>query len=377
MRPLLCASSVLVLAACAAKSPPPAEATVAAVPPQAAEPIPPADAPRADRFPAGPGVTLVHDQLTAVFQDRTLFDPKVSHEVRLAGVRKALGVQGETRKYSQGEAVAFAAIGPKWLYGPWGCNELVLRLGVIATWSLGPANMRVCGLPYAEDHTKTYVGPGPLRTVLRLEQMRAEIGDGTGAAAQAIAKAKLGRADAEEGGDAIWTAIGARDADAPVTCWLLRVGAKSEVTKAPLETCGLAWGPPPAARFDAGPPVPFFDKPAALAECAAKCSAKEMCLLEQRVPAGATLRDDPDGPRARYPDGYPARAELVARCTPVPATCAKPDAACFFGKPPAMTSGPCPADRPGGGHSFLTTPSPHITCFVRVGEVSPSPSSAP
>lgn len=370
----LAVSSLLSVVACVrpgASAPMEAHVTPVA-PTSSAEPIPPPDAPRdvEARFPAGPGVTLLADQFQVVIRDPRVRDRKASFDERVALAEQVLG-KGAAYHEPPFDGFVWYGLGGRTTNAPFGCQELVLS-STSAPWMLRPTDHRNCGLPYVPDATKPWSGPAPKRSAFRLEEILAEAGAKTPSAAVGWALMKLGAADAHgENGEETWTGLGPRGKDAPITCKRLHLGGRPRIEDAPLSECHLAW-PMPGMTFDPGPAVAPLDKSAKLAECSSRCGANELCMIDQRVPYPATMRREPDGERARFPDGRAAKAELVASCLPVPSTCSTANASCFFptpvpGQPMAPPSnGPCPRETY-GGRSFQTMPRSHIVCYSRIG----------
>jgi hypothetical protein len=368
--------SCLSLAACVkpAALAAPMEARVAPVTATSELPAPPPDAPRnvEARFPAGPGVNLLADQLQAVLREPRIRDPKASFQERVAIAEQSLG-KGEEIHDALYDGFLWRGVSARTMIAPFGCTELILS-STRSPWTVRPADHRQCGLPYAADPTKPYSGPAPKRTAFRLEEILSEAGTKAPADAVAHATLRLGAADfSGENGEAMWAGIGPRGKDAPITCRVLHLGAQARIEEAPLASCNLSW-PMPGTTFEPGPEVPPIDKNAKLAECTSKCGANEVCMMEQRVPYLASVRREADGDRARFADGRAAKAELVTSCVPVPSTCSPVTASCFFPTPapgqpmppPAAWNGPCPAGA-STGHAFSTSPSTHIMCYSRIG----------
>lgn len=357
----------------------PVDAPIAPVVPSASAPLPPPDAPRevTNELPAGPGVTLLSDQFLVLIRERQVTDRNVPFEQRVALAERSLG-KGEILQDPLFEGVVWRALGARSTIAPFGCQELILsRTG--PSWTMRPADHALCGLPYTiGELTKPFSGPSPKRTAFRLEEVLGEAGVLAPDQAVLRARSKLGLAENHVAAESVWYGIAGRTKDAPISCKALYLGGRPRIEDAPLSSCNLAW-PMPGMTFAKSPEVPAIDKTAKLAECSNKCSTAEVCMIDQRVPAMAQVYSEADGSRARYPDGRPVATELVASCVPIPKTCSTLDAACFF--PPPQTTpgplpplsavaGPCPKDAY-GGRAFLTTPSTHIMCFSRVGQVYP------
>jgi hypothetical protein len=335
------------------------------VPPRSWSP-PSDDADPIARFPAGRGVTSTSDELYDVLQTGGVRSMSVGYDERLAAARRLLGVAGD----DVDGGVAFRAVSARTVVAPYGCQELVIMRS--SPPLLRPTDHKHCGLPYAADPAVAYTGPGPRRTVTRLKKLLAEITGLSSIDARDAARRKLGAADHVEGLESEWIAIGARGDDAPVTCHVLRIGANTRIEQRALAHCGLTW-PAPLVMFDPGPQVEPVSEAPYLDECTKKCSTREICLLDRRTPAQASLVTTKGQLSAHWMDGRPAQIELSASCAPIPASCARVDASCFFPQPtpavrlqpPPLAPGPCPPPT-FSGYSFLSSPMPHITCFSRV-----------
>lgn len=339
--------------------------SVAAPPPAT---LPPPDAPRVNRFPGGPGVTLVSDDLDDLTHDPRFTAKGVTGEERMALAREKFGIDGTPEKDAMFDGLSWVAVGARSIAGPVSCEELIVsksKPGAIA-YGRRPADHRRCGLPYLPDSTKQYRGNGPRWTDAHLRLMLVEIQGMDPLNAELTLRKKLGFPEGTSQPPE-WIGVGPRGRDAPITCHVLLVGTPAKVFEAPLERCGIAW-PPPAERFDPGPQLPPIDKEALAKDCQAKCSSTEMCMLTQKNPPGASLRPESDGLHGRYADGRPAKVEITQACVPIPASCSPITASCFFtppppGTPPGTSSGPCPKDD-FGGYSFTGAP-PHIECYQR------------
>jgi hypothetical protein len=350
----------------------PIEAPIAATPTVAID-SPPPDPPRPNLFPAGPGVTHTFEQLNAIIRDRRVTDKNVPWNERVALVEAAFG-PGEPFFDMQFEGMVWRGVSGRGSNAPFGCSELIIsHKDNGATWIQRSADHRLCGLPYATDETKPYVGHAPRQTVSRLEEVLGEAGALAPERAAAHARARLGPPELTSGGEEVWYGIGPRDKSAPITCNALHLGSRPRVDQATLTDCSLAW-PMPGMSFEPGPTDPPLSKEATLASC--NCSSSQVCMLDQRVPYMALMRTEADGLRARYPDGRSAKAELVASCVAIPPTCTTLSASCFFpstftpapanGNPLAAMAGPCPS-RTYTGRAFQTVPTNHILCFSRIG----------
>jgi hypothetical protein len=367
----LIALPLLVFVACAApQQPTPVnDANVGLVIGTSPLPAVPPDAPR-ERFPAGRGVGLLIDDLRAMMANTTFSDRKVTYEDRLTLARKALGEQGTPVKDEVVDGTSFVGLGPRGAAGPYSCQELVVSRNSPLTGLIRATDMARCGLPYMEDPTKPYHGPGPSATRRELQRLSITLANTDPLTAEQEIRKQLGAPDHKESPQQ-WIGIGPPGKDGPFTCHVLQLGTKLELFEAPFERCGFIW-PPPPSRFERGPDLPPLDTPQIIADCNQKCSTTEICMLDQRVAMGSANRHDADGKlRSTYPDGRPAKNSITPSCIPVPATCTKLEASCFFGIPspisalPKPNLGPCPATDHPDGHSFQGRPKPHIECYSR------------
>jgi len=296
-------------------------------------------------------------------------DPKIPYEERLAATQKELGEQGTPVNEQAAEGMGFVGLGPRSLIGPYSCEEFVVSKKQ-PTAIMRSNDAKRCGLPYLEDPTKFYRGSGPGTTLRVLKDLQKRLANEDPLAAEQAIRRLIGTPDHKESPQQ-WIAIGPPGKDGPFTCQVLQLTTKLEIFEAPFERCSFIW-PPPASRFERGPDIAPLDKPQIIADCNQKCSAKEICMLDQRVATGGNNRPDADGKlRSTYSDGRPAKNAITPSCLPIPATCTKLEASCFFGTPSPASGvvkpnlGPCPATDHPDGHSFQGTPKPHIECYSR------------
>ncbi len=292
---------------------PPAQSTFVlgdAAPPRVAvvtTPAQPGDR-HGERFPGGPGTTLVDDALNDALRDATIRDGRQPQAARIAAAQKLFGVEGS----ADGGDWVFRAVAARTILGPYGCREL--RIKPTYT-SVGPTDHRGCGLPYlSQTGTDWHPGAGPRWTVARLRRVASEL------ATRPDATKELSRPDVESATERAWYGIGARDEDGPVTCWVLRVGATTnaaQVSQVGLATCDIAW-PPPASAFERGAepaPVAIQDKRDA---CNA-CDPAGLCLIDETTPKDAQPREADGKLRATYLDGRPAPVTASQTCIARPA----------------------------------------------------------
>jgi hypothetical protein len=332
----------------------------AAQKPAAPERPKPAPADPKSRFPAGPGVTLVSDELSDLLaKERWLQDGRRAAAEKLEAITKALGEP----PVGEGQDQVWYAVVPKTVSGPFGCRELRFRAN--AGPFSGPADHQKCGLPYnvsSPPPAAPYEGGGPRWTIARLRAAHKAFENG-----EARALDPLGKPDKDEDAGKVWYGLGPRDEEAPLTCWALRVGGVVRVSKVPLTDCSVAW-PPPASAFEATayPPVKLLPL---LEDCKQKCTSGQLCVVERRVPKGALVRQpETDVFTAAAVDGRPLPVELTSTCATLPAGCtAKTGPSCLW-KPPAPASDPGPCDPKGHqGHAYTVshkvTGLPYALCW--------------
>jgi len=336
--------------------------------------VEPTPAPTARVVSPAPGVTLLYEDLTDLYRDATVSTSRVPYNQRVAAAANALGVAGEETD----DATLWRAVGARHIGGPFNCYELaVLQRGGM---QVTVTDRRFCGLPYGERTNKPYSGPGPRFTRVKLERLMPEIAKLPPDEAEGMALARLGPADVRGVNEPrgvtpsarTWSAIGARDAENPITCHVLVIGKDgTRIEKRDLGDCGITW-PPPDEAFATEPVPPPALLGKSTAECSTRCSTSEVCVIDERVPKSAQMINRNNRLSAVGWDGRPVPVEIVTSCAPIPPACGPtPTAACFFGPPqvPAMRSkGPCPpADN--FGYSFTSstavTGKPLITCYSR------------
>jgi hypothetical protein len=266
-------------------------------------------APIPDRFPGGPGTTLVDDQLSEALGDPAIRDGRTPVPDRVEAAQKRLGIPGE----ADGPDWVFRAVTARTILGPYGCRELRIHANVTST---GPADHRACGLPYlSQNGTDWKPGTGPRWTVGRLRRVQGEL------ASRPDATKEVSKPDVESANERVWWGIGPRDADGPITCWALRVptspGAAARVTSEPLASCGIAW-PPPAAAFERGPQPPAVPIEEKRRACTA-CDPSQLCVIDQTSPHDARTFEANGLLRAAFMDGRPAPLAVTQSCADRPA----------------------------------------------------------
>jgi hypothetical protein len=292
-------------------------------------------------------------------------DAKRSFAERVAAAAAVLGEPGTT----DGRARVWYGVHGRNIAGPFGCRELRIVDG--GPLREGPTDHRHCGLPYSSiPPGEHYTGPGARWSSVRLQ---AELAlQQSSPSATAVAR-RLGEPNGRDGETAVWLGIGPRDAEAPLTCWALRVGAGAALEEVELSSCGITW-PPPLSAFEPGPTHAPVAKAPLFARCNAQCKPTEVCMLDRRIARAASLVvHDDDTMSARYVDGRSAYLELVQSCAPLPASCVAPQASCWWQRPgdsaaPKKNPGPCPPDTY-QGHSYEDAEGEapaHVTCFSRV-----------
>lgn len=326
--------SVVVVSACAAARPPDAKVVDPSEVPVARDPrVEPA--PEIDRFPAGPGVTLMKDDLEDA---KASFDYRDSYDVQLAAARRRLGVEGTAIT----GGVAFRGVGPKNPTGPFDCFELAVleknRYAMVVQ-----TDRRLCGLPYREDASKPYTGPGPRSTLARMRKIVDESKSLPPDTLEGMMRARLGEPD--EPGGRTWSAIGPRDDEGPITCHVLSFDGqgRARIDKTRLADCGIAW-PPPASAFmrdekDVTPHVSATEE-----ECRGRCSANDVCVVRRVAEKDAKIVERGDDVLAIRLDGRPSHIDVTTTCVPVPSQCAPvPTATCVFspvpGRPTPLAAG--------------------------------------
>ncbi|CAN5510932.1 hypothetical protein BH09MYX1_BH09MYX1_25560 [soil metagenome] len=338
-----------------------------AVPPVAVTvPATPAASLRAARFPAGEGTTLVQEQLSHAFIDIGVRDPHVSASSRVNLAEKILGVKATT----DGNDAVFYGLMARNASGPFGCFEL--RIGTFT--SQQPSDNAHCGLPYVSQNLAgSYSGPGARLTVGRLREAVAAF------PTDRLALARLGPADiTTPAGERSYFGLGGRSEDAPVSCFVLHVrGDAMAIETAALSDCGVIW-PPPASAFERGAVFPALSLDDEVAKCT-KCSAREVCVVEQRAPRAAATRVKDGMISASYSDGRSADVTLASSCVALPPGCAAATSSCWssatspghmappvpaLSHVPPFTMGPCGADARGYSLSTGTATTPaHATCM--------------
>lgn len=359
---------IVSLAACAptAVTTAPVEAPVARIPQQPEEVAPPPDAPR-EAPSEVKGTTLMSEQFSLLVKDKLLTDKAIPYDERVKRMEAALGVKGVPADERFFTGTAWFGLSLRSIVSPISCTKLIVTSSGTTTWTMMQASHADCGLPFAADPKKMYSGPSPKRTVTRLETALGDVGTLSPLSAEQKARSLLGNADYSVNGEDVWAGLGPKGKEAPFTCKGLFVGGRARIEDVPLDKCSLQW-PMPGTSYDPGPPIPLADKSVSVSECATKCGAKEMCLVDQRSPYTASTTMYPGGMRATYPDGKAAPMSFTSMCVPIPPTCTTVNDACFFGPPNSPTAnGPCPKDD-FSGHALLTTPSTHIVCYSRVGK---------
>lgn len=355
----------VVLAACASSAPSapvlPAQESIVPV-----EKLPEPAIAAPDRFPAGRGVVLLHDDLSAAWNE--MIRTSVDH--RLAIARARLGERNEELD----DAMVWYGAGARGVAGPYDCWELALV--ELTTPTLFRTDRRHCGLPYRDDASKPWVGAGPRFTKRRLEAVVAEIGTKSPDEAAIVARQELNLPDVQGVVEKLgtnerqWSAVGGRDDEAPITCWVLSISSRVRLEQRELAACGIAW-PPAADAFERGEDVPPVKLSNAGAACNDTCSPSDVCVTTRVTHGGATAVTRGDDLLAYGYDGRPARIEVRTSCVPVPTTCSTINVSCFFkpftpGTP--RDTGPCGVTSDEfTGYGSTRTPSGRfmITCAAR------------
>lgn len=292
-----------------------------------------------DPFPAGRGVDLLHDDLNAAWNEMIRSSPP--DRLRLARAR--LGAPGK----EIGDAVVWYGVGAKDVTGPYDCWELALVK--LTSPSFFRTDRRNCGLPYRDDASKPYVGPGPRFTKRKLEALMTEIGAQPPDEAALVARQKLNLPDVNGVVEKVgtderqWSAVGGRDDAAPITCWVLSTAGRVRLEQRDLSACGIEW-PPPAAAFDRREDVPPVKISDPANGCNDTCSPTDVCVSTRITHGGATAVTRGDELFAYGYDGRPAGIDVRTSCVSVPPTCSNVNVSCFFkpfspGSP--RDTGPC------------------------------------
>ena len=319
-----------------------------------------------DPFPAGRGVTLLHDDLQAAWNEMIRTGP----QNRLPLARARLGEPGK----DIADAIVWYGVGARGVAGPYDCWEL--SLVKLSTPSLFRTDRRHCGLPYRDDASKAYVGPGPRFTKRKLDAVMTEIASKSPDEAAVVAREKLNLPDVKGvvvkigTNERQWSAVGGRDDAAPITCWVLSITTRVRLEQRDLAACGIEW-PPPAGAFDSHDDVPPVKISSAGAACNDTCSPSDVCVTTRITHGGATAVTRGDDLLAYGYDGRPALIEVKTSCVNVPATCSNVNVSCFFkpftpGTP--RDPGPCGvASDEFTGYGSTRSPSGRfiITCAAR------------
>lgn len=259
----------------------------------------------AARFPAGPGTSLVVDDLHAALLDPRVRRPNASALERTTIAAELLHVEPT----AEGDAWVFYGIGPRTTLAPYSCHALRID-------AYGPTleldDHRGCGLPYADPTAAKRPPHGPRFTLRRLQD-----------AVSQDHVAWLGAPDRIEGTRSTWFGVGPRADDAPITCHALRRrDGVARIERVPLDACEIVW-PAPARGFAS--PVPqrtYVERE--LDELCHPCGPRDVCVLVQDAPSLARIHRRGDVVSARYDDGRPAPLVVTASCRALPSTCADP-----------------------------------------------------
>ena len=129
--------------------------------------------------------------------------------------------------------MGFLGLGGRALDGPYSCHELVVfkqSAAVTVRLTFQPR----CGLPYLEDETQLYNGPGPTVTVNRLRSVADAVAGLSALYAEQTMRSRLGLPIPNED-PPVWIGIGPRTHTAPFSCHELIPGSPSVAREAALD----------------------------------------------------------------------------------------------------------------------------------------------
>lgn len=319
-----------------------------------------------DPFSAGRGVDLLYDDLQTAWNEMI----RSSVHDRLPLARARLGEQTA----DIGDAMIWYGVGARGVAGPFDCWELALVK--LSSPALFRTDRHHCGLPYRDDASKPYAGAGPRYTKRKLDAVMSEIASKSPDEAVVVARQRLNLPDVNGVVEKVgtsgrqWTAVGGRDSEAPITCWVLSITTRVRLEQRELAACGIEW-PPPDGAFDSKHDVPPVKISSAATACNDSCSPTNVCVTTRTTHGGATAVTRGDDLLAYGYDGRPVPIDVRTSCVSVPAACATVSTSCFF-KPYSPGSprdpGPCgvrPDELVGVGSGRSASGRFTITCLAR------------